>query len=211
MTYWFELLGVAVFAATGCIAGGRKRMDLLGVLVVGMVTALGGGTVRDLVLDVPVVWVSNNTYLFVAGGAALVTFCWVRLLPTPAGILLTLDAFGLALFAVQGTQKGLELGTTGFIAVLMGAMTGVAGGVIRDILCNEIPYVFTARELYAIPALVGATGYVASVTYGLSAQAALWIGFVLALLLRLAAMRWKIALPVFVDAYDREDGSGGSS
>lgn len=205
MSYAFELVGVAVFASTGCLAAGRRQMDLFGVMIVGLVTALGGGTLRDLVLDAPVIWIQNQMYLIVAGAAVAVTFVWVRRFPRPTGLLLFLDAFGLAVFAVQGTQKALALGASGMIAVLMGAMTGVAGGVIRDMMCNEIPRVFTVRELYATPALAGAAVYAASAAMELPPQAGLAAGFATALLGRLAALRWKITLPAFVDAYEPGD------
>lgn len=201
MTYAFELFGIAVFAATGCLAGGKKQMDIFGVMVVGTVTALGGGTLRDLFLNVPVVWVEHNTYLFSAFGAVLLTFAWVRRRPAPQQLLNVLDALGLALFSVLGAQKALDLGTTGFIAILMGGMTGVAGGVIRDLLCNEMPKILYERELVATPALTGATVYVLATTTTDRPLASMVAGFGVALAFRLIAIKWKLGLPKFVDAY----------
>ncbi len=200
MTYVFELFGVAVFAATGCIAGGRKQMDLFGVLVVGLVTALGGGTLRDLILDAPVAWLGDNNYLFVAIGAVLSTFVLVRFRKIPAGFLLVLDALGLALFTVQGVEKALGLGTTVFLAVMMGAMTGTAGGVIRDVLCNDVPYIFKSRDLYATPALAGATAFAAMERTGVGTPVPLLLGFAITLGIRLASLRWDLSLPKYRDS-----------
>lgn len=176
-------------------------MDLFGVTVVGSVTALGGGTLRDLVLDRPVFWVVDNAYLLVAGVSVAVTFVSVRYLRPPNGTLLVLDALGLALFTVLGAQKALNLGTTPLIAVMMGAMTGAVGGLLRDLLCNEMPRIFFSRDLYATPALAGAATYVVLSNIGPTTSLPMVAGFSVTLALRLASLKFNLGLPIFRDRH----------
>jgi uncharacterized membrane protein YeiH len=155
LLYFLDLFGIVVFAITGSLAAGRKRMDLLGVIVLAIVTAVGGGTIRDILLGVtPVFWVSAPIYILMALVTGIVFFILVRFYKTPEKILSIADAFGLAVFTVLGTQKALALGTHIGIAILMGVMTGVVGGVIRDMLSGEIPLILKKRfmplHLYAV-------------------------------------------------------------
>lgn len=200
IAYVLGLGGVVVFAATGCLAGGAKKMDLFGVLVVGVVTSLGGGTLRDLVLDRPVFWAADNANLFAAAASVVVTFIAVRYRPAPANALKILDACGLSLFTVTGAEIALNAGSTPLVAVILGTMTAVAGGVTRDVLCNDVPKIFVVGELYATPAICGAAAYVALVAWGLEGGLPLILGGVLALAFRLAAIRWKLSLPAFRDS-----------
>jgi uncharacterized membrane protein YeiH len=197
MIYLLDLFGVAVFAITGSLAAGQKKMDLFGVVVLALATALGGGTLRDVILGAyPVFWISNPAYIFVGTAVAVSTFVMARFVRPPAKALKFADAFGLAIFTVIGTEKALSLGVPGSIAVIMGVMTGVAGGIIRDMLAGEIPLVLKA-EIYATASLCGAitfavlTNYVPSMPF--SAPAAI----TMILALRLAAIHWKLSLPVF--------------
>lgn len=138
--YAIDLLGVAVFAVSGALAAGGKRLDLLGVVVVATVTAIGGGTVRDLLLDRhPVFWVSDPSYLAVITGAALLTVVYVRWRPPPEESLAVADALGLAFFVISGAGIAHQLGLPATGVIVMGVLTGVAGGVIRDVLTAEIP------------------------------------------------------------------------
>ena len=159
LLYYIDLFGVAVFAITGSLAAGRKRMDLLGVVVLALVTALGGGTIRDLVLGVrPVFWVSAPVYILVASVAAIAIFFLVRFFRMPYNVLSLADAFGLSIFTVVGVQKALASDTHAGIAIVMGVMTGVAGGILRDILSGEVPLILR-REIYATASLCGAITY----------------------------------------------------
>jgi uncharacterized membrane protein YeiH len=138
--YLLELIGVAVFAVSGALAAGRKRLDLLGVLLIATVTAIGGGTLRDLLLNRhPVFWIKDPTYLPVILAAAALTVVSSRFRPPPRTSLLIADAFGLALFTISGAQIAEARGLPAIIVVVMGAITGTAGGVLRDVLCGEIP------------------------------------------------------------------------
>lgn len=196
--YWLDMAGVIVFALSGVVLACRSRMDPFGMLVLAAVTGIGGGTLRDLVLgERPVFWVTDPTYLWVilvTVAISLVGFHYIHRLSR--GFLPVADAFGLALFSVIGTHKALWLGTSGVVAVLMGMMTGVAGGMIRDILAQRVPMVLR-EEIYATAAMAGGTVYVA--LHALAAPLALSIAAALfvTLGLRLAAIHWHLALPVF--------------
>ena len=188
-----DLVGVFAFAVSGALRAGREGMDLFGVLVVAAVTAIGGGTDRDLLLGEPVYWLSNVTYLYVIAAAAVCTLVYVRFRRPPHGALLVADAFGLAVFAVLGARVGLEAGFSPLIAVIMGAITGVVGGAVRDLLCRETPLILR-REIYATAAIAGATTYVALDAW-ISQGATVTASIAVTLLLRLAAVRFDLNLP----------------
>jgi len=190
-----DLAGVAVFAISGALAAGRKRMDLFGVVVLACVTALGGGTARDLTLGAyPVFWVADPRYVFVAVAGAIVTFVAVRRWRLPQGLLLLADAFGLALFTVIGAERALAHGASGPVAVIMAVVTGVVGGMLRDVLVREIPFICRS-ELYATASLCGAVVFVAFAQGPPPLGLAVAASFVVTLGLRLAAIRWGLSLP----------------
>lgn len=203
--YAFDLFGVAVFAITGALMAGRKSMDLFGVLVIAIITALGGGTLRDVILGHhPVSWIRNDVYILVATLAAIGTVLWVRLTrPINETGLLVADAFGLAVFTVIGTQVALSHEVPVSAAVIMGVMTGVAGGVMRDIICNEIPLIFH-KEIYATACIVGSLAYIALSQLALREDIAAGLCITIVLAIRLAAIRWHLALPRF-HLLDRND------
>ncbi|MEH6387382.1 trimeric intracellular cation channel family protein [Pseudomonas profundi] len=196
--YAFDLFGVAVFAITGALMAGRKSMDLLGVLVIAIITALGGGTLRDVILDRhPVVWIRDDSYILVAIAAALGTVVWVRLTrPIHETGLLVADAFGLAVFTVIGTQVAMATEVPLSAAVIMGVMTDVAGGVLRDIICNEIPLIFH-KEIYATASILGALLYTTLAPLKLPPGLDVALAMSSVLLIRLAAIRWQLQLPRF--------------
>lgn len=196
MTYAFGLLGVAVFAITGVLEAGRKSIDLFGVVVIAMAAALGGGTLRDLLLDRPVFWVMDEIYVVSAMGAGVLTFAAARTVRLPANLFLIPDALGLALFTVLGTQIALDLNVNWFVATLMGVVTGVFGGIVRDVLCNEVPLVFTG-ELYATAAWSGALLLVLLQHLEVGSVLATLAPMLLIFLARLAGIFWQITLPKF--------------
>jgi uncharacterized membrane protein YeiH len=188
---------VAVFAVSGSLAAGRKQMDVFGVVVLGLVTALGGGTLRDTLLDAgPVFWIDNRVYLLVAVAAALLTFTSVRIIRVPLRGLLIFDAIGLAVFMAIGTAKTLAVTNLPSISMIMGVITGVAGGMIRDILSAEVPLILR-KEVYATAALCGSLVYVVMNRLGLADTACLLVSVTVTLLIRLAAIHYNFALPVF--------------
>lgn len=156
MIYYMGMVGIAAFAVTGVMAAGKKNMDIFSIVLLGMITALGGGTIRDILIDAnPVFWMADLTYLWVALAASVVAFFLIRLITPLFKLLLYVDAFGLALFTVLATQKTSAMGFSGPVAVLMGLVTGIAGGMIRDVLTQRQTLIL-AREFYATPALIGA-------------------------------------------------------
>lgn len=195
LLYWVGLAAVAVNALTGVLDSGRKQMDLIGALLVGMATALGGGTVRDLLLDRNVFWVVDQTYLIVAFATGLLSFFIIRSRDIPPRLFLIPDAVGLALFTVVGTQAALQWHAPWLVASLMGVTTGVVGGVVRDILCNDVPLIFLKGELYASAAWIGAITLIVLQESGVSSVTASWIAMALILALRLVAMRFGITAP----------------
>jgi uncharacterized membrane protein YeiH len=197
LLYWVGLAAVAVSALTGVLDAGRKRMDIVGVVMVGCATALGGGTVRDLLLDRTVFWIADQTYLVVALATTLAVFFAVRGLRLPPRLFLVPDAIGLALFTVVGTQVALEWQAPWLVASLLGVITGVVGGVLRDVLCNEVPLIFVRGELYASAAWAGALVLVGLQALGVSAVVAAWCGMATILAARLLAMAYRITLPTY--------------
>lgn len=197
LLYWVGLAAVAVNALTGVLDAGRKQMDLIGALLVAVATALGGGTVRDLLLDRNVFWVVDQTYLMAALGTGLLTFFIARAFTVPPRLFLIPDAIGLALFTIVGTQIALQWHTPWLVASLMGVITGVIGGVLRDILCNDVPMVFLKGELYASAAWAGALAMIGMQYAGLPSVTASWLAMALVLALRLAAIRFHLTLPAF--------------
>ncbi len=191
-----------MFAVSGALAAGRKRMDIFGVIVLGLVTALGGGTLRDMLLNSgPVFWVADRSYLLVAVVAAALTFIVVRRLSVPRWGLLLSDALGLAVFTLIGTSKTLDATGSGSLAVIMGTMTGVVGGMFRDVLSAEVPLVLR-REVYATASLCGSLGYVAMTRLGLSGLACLVVPVLVTLSIRLAGIHWGLSLPLFMSKND---------
>ncbi|MFZ5576343.1 MAG: trimeric intracellular cation channel family protein [Pseudomonadota bacterium] len=197
LLYWAGLSAVAVNALTGVLDAGRKQMDLIGVMMVGSATALGGGTVRDVLLGRPVFWISDQVYLIVALATTLVVFFVVRGLRLPPRLFLMPDALGLALFTVVGTQIALAWEAPWLVASLLGVITGVVGGVLRDVLCNEVPLIFVRGELYATAAWAGALALVALQALGVSPVVAAWAGMAIVLGVRLAAMAFRLTLPTY--------------
>lgn len=196
MRYILELLGVAVFAVSGVLAAGRKGLDVLGIVVIAVVTAIGGGTLRDILLDRhPIFWIADPTYLWVVLSATAVTLGYVRLWTASRRALLVADALGLAFFTIGGVQITQQAGHSAPIALLMGTITGVAGGLIRDVLTAEIPLILRPGRLYATAAIAGAAVYVLLVTSGVPRDAAAPAGMVIIVGMRLLAILWKLELP----------------
>ncbi len=195
---YLDLLGVAVFAASGALAAGRKSFDLFGVIVIAAVTAIGGGTLRDLLLGrSPVFWIGDPSYLWVILLATVATVSWARVRKPPRESLAIADALGLAFFAIAGAQVAQSVGLGGIVAVLMGAMTGVAGGVVRDVLTNDVPMILRRGELYASAAIGGVTLYLCLEALGLGRSPSGWVGMLAIVAMRLAAIFWGLRLPVF--------------
>lgn len=200
---WFNLFGLAVFALSGVLTAVRKNFDPIGILVISTVTAIGGGTTRDLLLGIhPVTWVTDVKTLVVILITTLLSLLVIRFsrisfMKPPYTPLLIADALGLALFAIGGAQIAENQGTHWLIALVMGTITGAAGGVIRDVLTSETPLLFRQTELYATAAIAGGGIYLILEGFGVERDLSAVLGMATIALLRLAALRWKIKLPVF--------------
>ncbi len=189
-----DRIGVFVFALSGGIAAARKEMDLFGVLVLAFLTAVGGGTLRDLILDAPVFWLADTLALGLSAAGGLVAFFLWK--PIDAfRPLRWADAAGLALFSVAGAAKAASLGHSFVIVLIMGTMTASAGGLLRDVVANRVPMLLLPGELYATAALLGAGVYGALHFSGLSETAAFAAGMAAAFGLRAAAIVFKWSLP----------------
>ncbi|RIK19379.1 MAG: trimeric intracellular cation channel family protein [Anaerolineae bacterium] len=194
-----SFVAIAVFAITGVLAGLRKEADIFSLLVFGLVTALGGGTIRDLLLGVPVFWVSELTYVWVAVGAAVLTFFLYRLFSQFYRLLLYLDAIGVALFTIQAIDKVIGLGYDPLIAVIMGVITGIGGGLVRDVLTDR-PTLLMTKDLYATPILVGSIIYLLFL-YFVPGFAFSWlVAMALIFTTRAAAIYWDLKMPGWLTA-----------
>ena len=183
---------------SGALAAGRKRLDLLGVVVIAMVTAIGGGTTRDLLLDRTVFWTTQPRYLYVIVASALFTVLWTRRFRPPERALAIVDALGLALFAISGAQIAERVGLPGIVCVIMGTLSGVAGGMIRDVLTAQIPMVIRRGQIYATAAIVGIIVYlVLRGEFGVGMDIAALAGMVVIAALRISSITWNWTLPVF--------------
>lgn len=195
--YWVDIVGVGVFAISGTLMAFKKHLDGFGVLVLASVTAMGGGTLRDMILNVPVYWLQQPEFFYAVLLAAGSTIIWLRFTHRfPLRYLLLADAIGLAFFNMMGLQKALALGATPFVAMILGTMTGVFGGLIRDVICREIPLVLKG-ELYAMTCIAGGAVYILSENLTSHERLPMVLCVATTLLLRLGAIHWHWHFNVF--------------
>lgn len=194
-------IAITVEAMTAALAAGRRNMDWFGVCLIACVTALGGGTMRDILLDhYPLVWVENPYVLLLVCGAALLTIPLARLVDRLKWPFLLLDALGLVVFTVIGCNIGIESGVHPIIVIVAGMVTGTAGGVLRDVLCNDIPLIFQG-ELYATVSLITGVIYFLGLTNGMPGDLMVLIAIAVGFTLRVLALVLKWEMPKFV--FDR--------
>ena len=193
--FCIDMACVAAFALSGVLASRDRKaeLDLFGVVVVAVVTAIGGGTLRDVLLDVPVFWLEDTTFIYCPIIAGLIGFMFTagRVHPKIDLMVNVLDAIGLAYFSVLGADKALQIGMSPMTCVLMGVMTGICGGMMRDTYTRQVPFVMRKNgEMYATAALIGCV-----IVVCVPGTEGLWAGGLVCLAIRLAAIRWKIRLP----------------
>ena len=191
---FFDLAGIFVFALTGALAASRSDMDIFGHIVLAMLPAIGGGTLRDMMLDAPVFWLSAPYYIWIAVLAALLVFFFPPRLGRRLAVLEWADALGLALFCVLGTSKAYALTGNITISVTMGVITASAGGMMRDIVCAQVPLILR-KEIYATAALIGGLVYCAAVKLGLTDMNAMILGGSCAFIIRGCALHFGWSLP----------------
>lgn len=193
--FLLDFFGIVVFAVSGTLKASRNRMDVLGCVFVGTMTGIGGGTVRDVLLGAtPVFWIDKPVYvlLCLAGAGLALGASWLGLRRAP--YINWADAVGLAVFAVLGTQAALQAGAPVLPAVVLGAITATFGGIVRDVLCAEVPLVLRG-EIYATAALVGGAAFVLVQSLGLGGDVAALLGALAAFLVRAAAIAFGLSLP----------------
>jgi uncharacterized membrane protein YeiH len=196
--YVLLLVAVTAQAMTAALAAGRRSMDWFGVGMLGSVTALGGGSLRDMLLGhYPLLWVENPSYLLLTAGAALITIMIARIVHRLHLAFLVLDAIGLVVFTIAGCNVALQMHESLLIVIVAGMITGCAGGVLRDMLCNDVPLLFRS-ELYASVSVVTGVIYVVTLGIGLNHEAATALAFAVGLSFRLLAIRFKWEMPKFV-------------
>ncbi|MCK6264831.1 TRIC cation channel family protein [Vibrio sp. ZSDE26] len=198
LLYLFDLFGTAIFAISGVLLAGRLKMDPFGVIVLGSVTAIGGGTIRDMALGAtPVFWITDTTYLWVIFITCLLTMLIVRRPKRLAWwILPVCDAIGLAVFVGIGVEKALMFQDSAMVAVIMGVITGCGGGIIRDMLAREVPMVLRS-EVYATACIFGGIFHTLVLQMGYDTTTAFLAGLISTLVIRLGAIRWHLSLPTF--------------
>jgi len=193
--YLLDLIGVAVFAVSGVLVAARSGMDLLGGFALAALTAIGGGTLRDVLLNRhPIFWIRDVRYLVVILIAAALTMIYISFLPPPGYSLLIADALGLALFAISGAQVAESTRHSPLIVVLMGAMTGSAGGMLRDVMSARVPLIFQ-QDLYATAAIAGIVVYLVLQKLSAPRTLAISMGVLVILGMRVLAVVWGAHLP----------------
>jgi uncharacterized membrane protein YeiH len=191
-----DYAGVAVFAATGALAASRKQLDIIGFLFLASVTGIGGGTLRDLILNIPVFWVGNPDYVLICVAVAAAVFFTAHRFESRYRLLLWLDAVGIAAFCVMGAEKALAITGSPVVAIVMGMLTATFGGIARDILAGE-PSVLLRPEIYVSATLAGAALYTFGALAGLPQPVAGVAGFAAAFAVRGGALRFGWSFPAY--------------
>ena len=193
-----DFIGTFAFAISGIRLAARKHFDWFGGYVVGLATAIGGGTLRDVMLGVTPFWMTNSSYLICTGVALLVVIVFSRYLVRMNNTWFLFDTLGLALFTIAGLQKTVHAGFPFWVAIIMGCITGAAGGVIRDVFINEVPLIFR-KEIYAMACVLGGIVYWLCMTAGLGVRITVVVSFIVVVMVRVIAVWKHISLPVLKD------------
>lgn len=189
---------VLIFAITGALVASRAQLDLVGFAFIACLTALGGGTIRDLLLDRnPIFWIANPTYLAVGAGAALVVFFTAHLLESRMRALIWLDSFALAIAVAAGAAVALSLDQSAIVVILMGMITGCMGGLMRDVVVGEVPLVLKQGELYVTAAFIGASTAVLARSFGIDPSLGLLACAIVTWVLRAGSLFFGWHLPVY--------------
>ncbi|EJM10406.1 putative membrane protein [Pseudomonas sp. GM21] len=197
MLYFQQMLGTAVFAITGVLAIHKAGVDVFGAVVLGIITAIGGGTIRDLLLDQPIFWIADFNYIWVALIAGVLAFFLTKRFQQRYQLLLYLDGFAAALFGIVATEKVLGLQLAAPFAVMMGVLTSIGGGIARDVLAGRVSLLMS-REIYATPILLGCTLYVLLRDVFPTIQVAGWIALIFTSGLRFLAIYKELQMPAIL-------------
>ena len=203
LVQFFDILAAVVFAVSGALVASRKRLDIVAFMWLAVITGVGGGTVRDVILNVPVFWVQNPIHVSACLVTAVVMHFVAPLVESRYRTLLWFDALGLALVTVAGTVKASDVGAPALVAVVMGAITGSVGGIIRDTL-GHVPSVLLRQEIYVTASMLGACTYVGLDALSAGRLPAMIAGFLVTFTVRGLAIRYGWSLPVFRESSARE-------
>jgi len=191
-----DIMGVIVFAASGALVASRKEMDLVGFGLMASLTGVGGGTLRDLLLDRPVFWISDPLPVWICLGIATLIFFSAHIIQRRYVVLLWADAIGIALYGVMGAELARQSGAGPLVAIVMGMMTASFGGLIRDVICNETPLIL-GKEVYATAAALAAAVHIGLSSFGVPFEISVFSGIVAGFLLRAAGIAKGLALPTY--------------
>ncbi|MBT8319086.1 MAG: trimeric intracellular cation channel family protein [Gramella sp.] len=192
-----DILGTIAFAISGALSAMNRRLDIFGIFIISFVTAIGGGTVRDILIgNTPVAWMQNTVYVYLIGIVTIFAIVFRNKLNYLKKSLFLFDTIGLGVFTITGVEVGIQNNLDPIISVALGAMTGTFGGVIRDILCNEIPVIFR-KEIYATACLVGALAYVILFDLGVNADIIYLVTSLTVISIRLVAVKYHLTMPSF--------------
>lgn len=192
-----DLLGTIAFAISGALAAMDRRLDLFGIFIIAFVTAIGGGTVRDILIgNTPVTWMENIIYIYLIGVVVIFAIIFRNKLNYLKKSLFLFDTIGLGIFTITGVEIGVKSGLNPIISITLGAMTGTFGGVIRDILCNEIPVIFR-KEIYATACLIGGLAFVILYETGVEKDIIYLVTSLTVISIRLLVVKYRISLPSF--------------
>ena len=194
--YWITIIAVIVSSASGVLKAGFKKFDLFGVIIIAIATGLGGGSLRDMLLDREVFWIRDQVFFIASLSSAVVIFLTARTFKIPSRFFLIPDAAGLATFAVAGTLVSIMVGAPWLVASFMGVMTGTMGGIFRDVLSNETPVVFHS-PLYATVSWLGSLFFIGMLYLNLNVTYAAIIAGLFIFISRMLAIRYNITLPKF--------------
>lgn len=195
---FLDYFGVFVFAMSGVLAASEKQLDLFGGFIIAFVTALGGGTLRDLFLNIDISWILDTTYIYTVIAGTTFALIFKKIAKHIRKTVYLFDSIGIGLFTILGVQKALALDVPIIVVIMFGVITATFGGVIRDILCNEIPLIFR-KEIYATACIVGASIYVGLDYYGLNEITNIIISGSIIILIRIVAVVKKLSMPLIND------------
>lgn len=192
-----DLLGTTAFAISGALAAMDRRLDLFGIFIIAFVTAIGGGTIRDILIgNTPVTWMENTIYIYLIGMVTIFAIIFRNKLNHLKTSLFLFDSIGLGVFTITGVEIGIQNGLSPIVSIALGAMTGTFGGAIRDILCNEIPVIFR-KEIYATACIVGGLAFVLLYELGVNQDVLYAATSLTIILIRLIVVKYQISLPSF--------------
>ncbi len=192
-----DLLGTMAFAISGALAAMNRKLDLFGIFIIAFVTAVGGGTLRDVLIgNTPVMWMENTLYIYLIGVVSILAIIFRNKIYYLKTSLFLFDTIGLGVFTITGVEAGLQNNLDPIVCIALGAMTGTFGGVIRDILCNEIPVIFR-REIYATASITGGLAFILLMSVGLNQDIIYIVTSLIVISIRLVVVKYKISLPTY--------------